>query len=93
MDGFEIPEVELSLASVKTAARDKAGLSDFGERDFEEPLSVLLQSLNDEAKLNAMGRYGQSSEVADLIAFLASDKSAYITGQNIRIDGGITRSV
>ena len=32
-------------------------------------------------------------EVADLIAFLASDASSYITGQNIRIDGGITRSV
>lgn len=40
-----------------------------------------------------MGRYGTSSEVADLIVFLASDKSSYITGQNIRIDGGITRSV
>ena len=40
-----------------------------------------------------MGRYGTSEEVADLIVFLASDKSGYITGQNIRIDGGITRSV
>jgi NAD(P)-dependent dehydrogenase (short-subunit alcohol dehydrogenase family) len=40
-----------------------------------------------------MGRYGQSAEVAELIAFLASDKSSYITGQNIRIDGGLTRSV
>lgn len=40
-----------------------------------------------------MGRYGRADEVAELIAFLASDKSAYITGQNIRIDGGITRSV
>ena len=40
-----------------------------------------------------MGRYGTAAEVAELIAFLASDRSAYITGQNIRIDGGITRSV
>lgn len=40
-----------------------------------------------------MGRYGGSDEVAELIAFLASDKAAYITGQNIRIDGGLTRSV
>lgn len=40
-----------------------------------------------------MGRYGSSAEVGELIAFLAGDKSGYITGQNIRIDGGITRSV
>jgi NAD(P)-dependent dehydrogenase (short-subunit alcohol dehydrogenase family) len=40
-----------------------------------------------------MGRYGRAEEVAELIAFLASDRSGYITGQNIRIDGGITRSV
>lgn len=40
-----------------------------------------------------MGRYGRSDEVGELIAFLASAKSSYITGQNIRIDGGITRSV
>jgi NAD(P)-dependent dehydrogenase (short-subunit alcohol dehydrogenase family) len=40
-----------------------------------------------------MGRYGSADEVAELIAFLASPRSAYITGQNIRIDGGLTRSV
>lgn len=40
-----------------------------------------------------MERYGKSEEVAELIALLASDRAAYITGQNIRIDGGITRSV
>lgn len=40
-----------------------------------------------------MQRYGRAEEVAELIAFLASDSSSYITGQNIRIDGGITRSV
>lgn len=39
------------------------------------------------------GRYGDVREVSELIAFLASEKSSYITGQNIRIDGGITRSV
>jgi NAD(P)-dependent dehydrogenase (short-subunit alcohol dehydrogenase family) len=40
-----------------------------------------------------MQRYGKTGEVSDLIAFLSSDRAGYITGQNIRIDGGITRSV
>lgn len=38
-------------------------------------------------------RYGTSEEIASTISFLASDGAAYITGQNIRVDGGITRSV
>jgi NAD(P)-dependent dehydrogenase (short-subunit alcohol dehydrogenase family) len=40
-----------------------------------------------------MGRYGRTDEVSALIGFLASDAAAYITGQNLRIDGGITRHV
>ena len=40
-----------------------------------------------------MGRYGKTDEIAATIAFLASDGAGYITGQNIRVDGGITRSV
>lgn len=38
-------------------------------------------------------RYGTSEEIAATIAFLASDGAAYITGQNLRVDGGLTRSV
>jgi NAD(P)-dependent dehydrogenase (short-subunit alcohol dehydrogenase family) len=40
-----------------------------------------------------MQRYGTSQEIAATIAFLASDGAAYITGQNLRVDGGVTRSV
>jgi len=40
-----------------------------------------------------MGRYGKTEEISEVIAFLASDGAGYITGQNIRVDGGITRSV
>ena len=40
-----------------------------------------------------MGRYGKTEEISAMIAFLASDGGGYITGQNIRVDGGITRSV
>lgn len=40
-----------------------------------------------------MGRYGRTEEIADTIAFLASDGAGYITGQNLRVDGGVTRAV
>lgn len=40
-----------------------------------------------------MQRYGSVTEIAATVSFLASDGAGYITGQNIRVDGGITRSV
>ena len=40
-----------------------------------------------------MKRYGTSEEVAATVAFLASSGAGYITGQNIKVDGGLTRSV
>lgn len=38
-------------------------------------------------------RYGTAEEIAGTVSFLASDDAAYITGQNIRVDGGLMRSV
>ena len=40
-----------------------------------------------------MRRQGSLAEIARTAAFLLSEDSGYITGQNIRVDGGITRSV
>jgi NAD(P)-dependent dehydrogenase (short-subunit alcohol dehydrogenase family) len=40
-----------------------------------------------------MKRYGRSEEIAATIAFLASEGANYITGQNLRVDGGLTRAV
>ncbi len=39
------------------------------------------------------GRYAAVSELSETIFFLVSDASSYITGQNIRVDGGLTASV
>jgi len=40
-----------------------------------------------------MNRYGTTGEIAKTVAFLVSDGASYITGQNIRVDGGITRAI
>jgi len=40
-----------------------------------------------------MQRYGTSEEIAATIAFLLSDDAGYITGQSLRVDGGLMRSV
>src|SRR5690606_12177397 len=40
-----------------------------------------------------MQRYGTAEEVAATISFLLSDAAGYITGQNLRVDGGLMRSI
>ena len=60
-------------------------------------LPGFIDSLPEKEEFRAripMGRYGRSyDEIASVVAMLASEGGGYITGQNIRVDGGITRSV
>jgi Dehydrogenases with different specificities (related to short-chain alcohol dehydrogenases) len=59
-------------------------------------LPGFIDSLPEKEEFRAripLGRYGRMDEIAETILFLASDGAGYITGQNIRVDGGITRSV
>jgi 3-oxoacyl-[acyl-carrier protein] reductase len=41
------------------------------------------------AQMAALGRLGQPQDIADVVAFLASEDARWITGQNIRTNGGI----
>jgi len=40
-----------------------------------------------------MGRYGRVEEIAAAVAFLVSNEAGYVTGQNLRVDGGLSRSI
>jgi 3-oxoacyl-[acyl-carrier protein] reductase len=40
-----------------------------------------------------VGRYGDAAEFASVATFLASSRSSYMTGDIIRVDGGMIRSV
>jgi NAD(P)-dependent dehydrogenase (short-subunit alcohol dehydrogenase family) len=46
----------------------------------------LIDSWN---RAHPLGRFGQPEEVAELVLFLASDRSSFITGDIVRVDGGL----
>src|SRR6266550_4529667 len=67
-------------------------LSNVTARAKELGISV-EKALAQRAAETAVGRLGEPVELANLVAFLASSKSSYITGTTILVDGGLVRSV
>ena len=59
---------------------------------IETPLLAKLPSEVTEAMIakQPIGRLGKPEEVANVVAFLASDKASLITGASISVDGGYT---
>ena len=53
--------------------------------DLDDP-SELIETWN---RAHPIGRFGEAEEVGELVAFLASERSSFITGEIVRVDGGL----
>jgi len=52
-----------------------------------------LPEKDERREMVPMGRYGTADEIAATVAFLVSDGAGYITGQNLKVDGGLMRGI
>ena len=56
--------------------------------DFKDKVVVITDAIQQPA-----GRVGNPLDIANMVLFLCSDKAGFITGENICIDGGMTRQM
>lgn len=93
-------------AMFPTSAVFRAGLASFTKifADTYAPDNIRMNNIlpgwidslpatEERRKSVPLGRYGKSEEIAATVSFLASDGAAYITAQNLRVDGGLMRSI
>lgn len=88
--GLVMQSKNLAAEWAKDGIRVNAMSPWFTETPLTRDLLKLKERINPVLKHTPMARVAQADEMANVIAFLAMDKSSYITGQNLVVDGGIT---
>ncbi|MGT2476587.1 SDR family NAD(P)-dependent oxidoreductase [Paraburkholderia terrae] len=93
-DGVTVNAV--SPGTIHSAALDhrfREVAADRGVADKDAPWDVIARAVLPMFAQVPVGRVGRLDEIADAIAFLASPLAGYITGMNLRIDGGLSPSL
>ncbi len=98
-DGFEVAILS-SSGKGEALATELGGIGVTGSNQSNDDLKRLVDAamakwgrIDVLVNSGGHGPHGHTDEISATIAFLASDGAGYITGQNLRVDGGITRSV
>jgi len=89
----ELGQYNITVNNVLPGATNTSRLKDIAEAKEAKTGQTVDQFFNAMAELSPMQRIAEPKEVAEAIAFLASERASYINGINIPVDGGRTKSL
>lgn len=89
----ELGQYNITVNNVLPGATNTIRLQSIAEAKAEKTNEGVDEILGAMAKQSPMKRIAEPNEVAEAIAFLASDRASYINGINIPVDGGRTKSL
>ena len=78
----EVSRFQITVNCVCAGLVETALTADLGDKVRQELLAAV-----------PLGRWGRPDEIAAAVSWLASDRAAYVTGQTLAVDGGLTRSL
>ncbi len=87
----ELAPFNITVNSLLTGALDTEELKEYLEKQARDEETDLEELTRKAAKRVPMKRLGKPREIGEMVAFLASEKSGYLTGATISVDGGQTQ--